>query len=80
MIADKSPGWGAQLGAAVRANDYNAEKSLNAMGLLIKDQLQESIRSLKDPPNAPSTIKRKGFDSPLIDTGTMLNSVDYEVT
>lgn len=30
-------------------------------------------------PNAPSTIKRKKSDTPLIDSKTMLNSLTYEV-
>ena len=30
-------------------------------------------------PNAPSTIARKGHDKPLIDTGTLKASIDYEV-
>lgn len=30
-------------------------------------------------PNAPSTIKKKGHDKPLIDTGKLQSSVDYRV-
>lgn len=29
------------------------------------------------PPNAPSTVARKGFDDPLIETGKMADSVRY---
>lgn len=29
--------------------------------------------------NSPQTIKIKGFDKPLIDTGAMLNAVTYEI-
>jgi hypothetical protein len=31
------------------------------------------------PPNAPSTIERKGSSRPLVDTGQLLNSITYEV-
>jgi len=30
-------------------------------------------------PNAPSTIAQKGSSKPLIDTGSMLNSITYAV-
>ena len=30
-------------------------------------------------PNAPSTIAKKGFDAPLIDTGKLQEVIDYEV-
>jgi len=31
------------------------------------------------PPNAPSTVRKKGFNSPLIETGSLMNSISYEV-
>lgn len=31
------------------------------------------------PPNAPSTIARKGSDRPLVDTGRMVGAISYEV-
>lgn len=30
-------------------------------------------------PNAPSTIRRKGHDKPLIDTGKLKASINFEV-
>lgn len=41
--------------------------------------IQEYIRNLKEPANAPSTIRQKGSSSPLIDTGQLLDSITYEV-
>jgi len=79
MISAKSPEWGPTLGRILKANNYNAELSLSLMGEYVKGQLQKSIRDLKTPVNAPSTVQKKGFDDPLIDTGHMINSVDYEV-
>ncbi|MEI7410060.1 hypothetical protein [Pectobacterium aroidearum] len=79
MIADKSPGWGNQMGKIMVETNYDAKKSLSMMGEVIQSQLKESIISLEDPPNAYSTSAKKGFNDPLIDSGHMLNTVDYEV-
>lgn len=79
MIAAKQPGWGAQLGEQLKANDYDGRAALEHMGQGIKGQLQDSIVNGSFPPLKPSTIKRKGFDKPLIDSSHMVNSVDYEV-
>ena len=79
MIAAKSGEWPAAIEANLKATDNDAVKTLQIVGAGIKGQLQQSIADLTEPPLAPSTIRRKGFDKPLIDTGHMLNSVDYEV-
>ena len=50
------------------------------IGVYVQGQIQERIRDLKDPPNAPATIEAKGDDNPLIDNGDMRRSVTYEVT
>lgn len=79
MIAAKSPDWGRDMAKAIKAKGYSVEQALALMGERIKDQLQKSIVDFASPGNAPSTIRRKGFDKPLIDTGTMQRSVDYVV-
>ena len=63
----------------LKANNYDADAALNKMGKHIKGQLTESILSYEDPPNAPSTIRKKGFNAPLRDTGTMSKLISYEV-
>lgn len=80
MIKEKGPTWGPDIAKLLKANDFDAIKVLGLMGVLIKRQLQESIRNWTTPPNAPSTIARKGFNDPLIDTGYMVSRVDYEST
>ena len=52
---------------------------LGQTGEAIAGQLRESIINLTEPPLAPATVARKGSDKPLVDTGHMLASVDYEV-
>lgn len=79
MLDQKAGAWGTQVGKALKAADYDAGKTLGRMGELIKGELQGSIRDLTSPPLAPSTVRKKGFPKPLIDSGVMLNSVDYEV-
>ena len=51
---------------------------MGRMGVLIRGQLQQSIRDTNDPPLAAATVRRKGFAKPLIETSMMLNSVSYE--
>lgn len=80
MIAEKAPGWGEQLANLLTLNDWDVEKSLKLMGEGIAGQLRQAIVDMDAPALEPSTIARKGFDKPLVDTGHMLNSVDYEVS
>lgn len=63
---------------AVRG-ELSAEALYHAIGNECVSYIQEYIRNLKEPPNAPSTIKQKGSSSPLIDTGQLLDSITYEV-
>ena len=79
MIDKRSPKWGAVLSANLQANGYDLPKALAVLGELIKDQLTQSIVEFDTPGNAPATIARKGFDKPLIDTGTMQRQTGYEV-
>lgn len=79
MIAEKSGEWPAAVEANLKATNYDAARTLDLVGQGIKGQLQQSIVDLVDPPLAPSTIAHKGSSKPLVDTGHMLNSVDYEV-
>jgi hypothetical protein len=79
MIAAKSPGWGASMAKVLKAADCNLDVAFGRMGEGIRGQLQSSIRDFSSPANAPSTIAKKGFNDPLIDSGHMLNSVDYDI-
>lgn len=79
MIANNSAGWGARIAGAAKYFEYDGAKVLGLMGLTIAEELQQSITDWKDPPNAPYTIAKKGFDKPLTDTGHMKSSVDFEV-
>lgn len=80
MLDQKAPEWGSKVGKALKASDYDAKVTLGRMGEFIKGELQGSIRDLTSPPLAASTIAAKGFAKPLIDSGHMLASVDYQVS
>lgn len=43
------------------------------------DILKESILEWKTPDNAPLTIKLKGFDDPLIETGSLYDGIRARV-
>lgn len=79
LIAAKSREWPAAIAGLLKSNDNDAVKTLELTGSDVAGQLRQSIVDLMEPPLAPSTIRRKGFDKPLIDTGHMLARVDYEV-
>lgn len=52
---------------------------LNQIGVEAVGHVQQYIRDLKSPPNANSTKRKKGSDNPLIDTGSMMQSVKYTI-
>lgn len=79
MVANNSDTWPDAVAKNMLATDYDAHKTLDRVGQGIKGQLQQSIRDLTEPPLAPSTVQRKGFDKPLIDSGVMISAVDYRV-
>lgn len=54
-------------------------KALGLIGQLMTGLIQKRIRQIVYPPNAPSTIARKGSSKPLIDFGQMVQSVRYVV-
>jgi len=79
MIADKQSTWGGVLAKSLPALGYDGSQALGVLGTVIKDELQNSIRDIRAPANAASTVAIKGFDNPMIHTGHMLNSVTYKV-
>lgn len=56
-----------------------AEQILKEIGIFQKDLIQEKITEGSYTPNAASTIRRKGSDKPLINTGRMRQSVNYVI-
>ena len=54
-----------------------ADKALDMIGVFTTGLVQEEILNGNFAPNSPSTIKRKGSDVPLIDTGGMRQSIRH---
>ena len=54
--------------------------ALNRVGLVAVAGVQNYMDELSSPANAPSTVKRKGTDNPLIDTAELKQSVNYKIT
>ena len=78
-IEREREGWGKTLAAGLRMNDYNAAAGLGVLGEDIAGAIRETISQFDSPPLALSTIARKGFAKPLVDTGMMLRSVSWEL-
>ena len=51
----------------------------NEIGRLGRTIIQDTIINWSTPPNAPSTIRRKGEDNPLLETGLLWKSVEYDI-
>ena len=63
----------------VLTGKLTARQALGLLGLRAKTLVQETIIAGVDPPNATSTILRKGSSTPLIDHGQLYRSVDFEI-
>lgn len=55
--------------------NINIDKALKKFGEIVKGDIQETILEGGFVKNAPSTIRRKGHDTPLVDTGVMIGSI-----
>lgn len=93
MIRAKKAEWPKAIAGLLKANKYDAAKTLKLTGEAVSGQLRQSIADTNSPPLAPYTLARRGVPGmvydpadpktfrakPLVDTGHMLGSVDYEV-
>lgn len=61
------------------ANGGTAQQGLETLGVFLKGLVQEEIVDGGFAPNAESTVAKKGSAQPLIDTGYMRQSVNYQV-
>ena len=57
------------------AGQASAEDILKKLSVFMKGLVQETIKEGNFEPNTPRTVKKKGSDRPLIDTGHMRQSV-----
>ncbi len=67
------------LGKAV-ANGVSPDALLDALGLESQGALQRFARDLSSPANHPFTVEQKGSSNPLVDTGNLIASIEYDIT
>ena len=85
FMADCAEQNAAQISEAQRRVVYrvlegaDVDAMLHQLGNWYRDVQRAHIRHGNWVPNAPATIRRKGSDRPLIDTGQLVNAVEYEV-
>ena len=58
----------------------NLDMVLDRVGIIATGKVQQYMTDLRTPPNAPSTIAKKGSSNPLIDSGMLRGSVTYSVS
>ncbi|QTB11723.1 hypothetical protein J2B92_12275 [Lysinibacillus sphaericus] len=63
----------------VLALQMDVQTLFNRLGARMVGDIQEKITDLDAPPNAPSTIAKKGSSNPLIDTGGLRMRITYRV-
>ena len=78
-IAERSGDWGDVFKAGLKLYAMDGRKALRLLGQSMRDDIESAIAQWDSPSNADSTVARKGFDKPLVDTGIMQRAVDYEV-
>lgn len=61
------------------AQGGTAQEALSKLGVFCKGLVQDEIVNGGFAPNAESTIKRKGSETPLIDSGHMRQSVNFVI-
>lgn len=58
---------------------FDHARTMRKLGAVMVGDVQKTIADGVPPPNADSTIAKKGSSKPLIDTGLMRSLVDYRV-
>ena len=65
---------------AIISGRSNALRMMTAFGDKIAKDVRRTINAITTPRNAPSTVARKGFDDPLVETGLMRATVRSRVS
>lgn len=78
-IAEKQDEWADNAASILQHADGDVGKALALIGEGVKGDIVETIQNFSEPENAPSTVKKKGFNKPLIDTGDLWRAIQSEV-
>lgn len=63
----------------VLSGRINARVLCERLGAKMVADVQEKLTDINSPPNAPTTIAKKGSSNPLIDTGGLRQRITYKV-
>ena len=63
---------------AMIAGDMTKMQAVAILGEAVKADVQRKIQTISEPANSDETIAQKGSDNPLVDTGTMRQSIQWE--
>lgn len=78
-IAEKQDEWADNAASRLQQADGDVGMALALIGDDVKGDIVETIQNFGEPENAPSTVKKKGFNKPLIDTGDLWRAIQSEV-
>ena len=79
--ADENKGWNAPVKRAISGIIDGAEviSQMNTVGEKMKTDIKKNIGTYRFKPLKPATVKKKGHDIQLIDSGDLYDAIDYEV-
>jgi hypothetical protein len=78
-VDTKGKTWGNVLAKSIHDAQYNIPTALGLLGTKMEADVKSTIRDGDYIDNSARTQKIKGFNKPLIDSGSMLQNVTYEV-
>jgi len=79
-IKAKGPDTLNKIAKGMANGKIDPKQGMAQIGMFMEAEIVDSIKNGGWEKNAPSTIARKGFDKPLIDTGQMWQSVASKVS
>jgi hypothetical protein len=77
-VITRKPKW-LKIVKEVLTESLDVDRTFRILGDVIADDVSQMITAYAKPENAPSTIAKKGFNDPLVDTGLMRDSVGWKV-
>jgi len=79
QLEDKYADKTKRLAGSLLDGRLSKREALSLLGQIVEGDIKNTIVTLREPPNDPSTVKKKGSDNPLVDTGLLGGSIRYIV-
>lgn len=77
-VSDQKRNWVLSVQNLMKMHD-DPKKVMGLIGEHMRSQIVQSINTWTDPPNAPYTVRMKGFQKPLVWSGQLMRSISFEV-